>query len=62
MNCMILPAIAQQISTSTGFQKIPGEEVATCAIVSAEEEVGAGNTCLSSDFFRKMFLHGFYGT
>lgn len=60
----LLPVIAQQITTSAGFQKIPGEEVATCAVVSAEEEVGAWKHTSQLRFFflRKMFLRDFYGT
>lgn len=46
MNSMIqaalLPVIAQQIRTHTGFQKIPEKEIATCAELSTEEEVKAG--------------------
>lgn len=49
----LLPVIAQEISTSAGFQKIPGEEVTTCAAVSAEEEVGAWKHTSELRFFLK---------
>lgn len=38
----LLPVIAQEIRTHAGFQKIPEKEIATCAPVSTEGEVKAG--------------------
>lgn len=62
----LLPAIAQQIRTHAGFQKILEKEIATCASVSTKEEAKAREDRLNLAlcFFSKsnMFLKDFHVT
>lgn len=66
----LLPVIAQEIRTHAGFQKIPEKEIATCAPVSTEGEVKAGEDTAELRFQfifffwrkNKMFLQNFHVT